>query len=131
MVDIDAVIRAWLGTLAGITSAFGNRIYAGRLLPPGYKPEQGKALLFAARSGQQDFSSKIMTPSMQFRIYGATEKDVREGMKDLYDAINDQKYQKIVYCRMEDGTGPVLLTEPGTNWPYILIFFRMHVRNDE
>ena len=130
MVDIEAAIRAYLAGLQGVTAAFGKRIYASRLLPSGYKPEQGPACLFAVRGGGMDFSSKLFSPSVQFRIYAQDEVKTREVAGKLFDAINDTKARGIIYARMEDGTIPTLMTEPDSNWPYILIFFKFFLTNE-
>jgi hypothetical protein len=129
MIDTESVLRAHLATLAEVTAQFGPRIYAGRYLPSGYKPTQGPALLFMTRGGGQDYSSKLMEPSVQFRVYAATEANCRHAAQALYDGLNDQQARQISYSRMEDGTIPTLLAEPGSDWPYILMYFKMHMQN--
>ncbi len=129
MTDVEAVIRSWLATLEGVTAQFGKRIYSGRYLPSGYKPAEGPALLFAVRGGRQDYSSKVLEPSIQFRVYGETDAKARRASQELYDAINDRQARQICYCRMEEGTMPVLMTEPGSDWPYVLMYFKIQVQN--
>ena len=129
MLDVSSELRAWLANQTGITDMFGTRIYAGRYLPPGYIPQQGPALLFAPRGGGQDFSSHVLSPSMQFRIYAETEAGAWAASKEIYDAANDQKSRKIIYLRMEEGTFPQILSEPGTDWPYILMYFKANFQN--
>jgi hypothetical protein len=129
MIDVKAIIRAWIASLPELTSAFGKRVYAGRYLPSGYLPGQGPACLFAPRSGEQDFSSHLFAPSIQFRVYAETEAKAEEASRLLYDALNDQQYRQISYARMEDGTFPQLLSEPGSDWPYVLLYFKFHVQN--
>jgi hypothetical protein len=129
MIDTESVVRAWLASIAGVTAKFGTRVYAGRYLPAGYLPSQGPGLLFAVRGGGQDYSSKVLNPSMQFRIYAETEGEARKAAQALYDAINDQQARQVCYARMEAGTMPTLLSEPGTDWPYILMYFKFQIQN--
>jgi len=131
MIDVEAVVRSWLITIDKLTAEFGTRIYAGRYLPSGYKTADGPALLFAVRGGRQDYSSKILESSMQFRVYGETEGEARKASQAVYDGINDQQARGICYARMEEGTMPVLMTEPGSDWPYVLMYFKFFIQNDE
>jgi hypothetical protein len=128
MNDWESIIREYLAGLAGMTERFGQRIYAGRNLPPGYLPSQGEAILFATRGGGMDFSSQVLLPSVQFRIYAETEAKARQAAFDLHDAINDTQARKIAYARMEEGTMPTLLNEPESNWPYMLSFYHFQIR---
>lgn len=130
MVDIESAVRFFLSTLPDLTQIFGTRIFTGRNLPAGYKPGNGAALLLMVRGGDQDFSSRVLMPSIQFRIYAETEKEARQASQALYKGINDQKNRQIIFSRMESGTLPVLLSEPGTDWPYVLTFFKFHIQNE-
>ncbi len=129
MLDIDATIRAHLASLAELTAVFGSRMYMGRSLPPGYKVEQGAALLGMVRGGGQEFHSQLYRPSVQFRVYAATEAEARSAFGALYDALNDTVARGIAYIRQDEGTFPVLLNEPETNWPYILSYFTFQLQN--
>jgi len=129
MIDVESTVRAHLATLDKVRARFGQRIYAGRYLPSGYKPGDGPAALFTVRGGGQDYSSKVFEPSLQFRIYAETESMCRQAAGELYDALNDTQARKIIYMRMEDGTIPTLLSEPGSDWPYVLMYFKFHVGN--
>jgi hypothetical protein len=131
MVDVEAVIRAYLAGLAKISAVFGSRVYAGKNLPAGYDPSKGAAVLLAVRGGTMDYSSKVMEPSVQMRVYAETEAKAREASRKLFDGINDSKTRNVMYVRMEEGTMPILMTEPVTNWPYILVHYKFFVGNDE
>ncbi len=143
MRDALSTVRAYLVTLADITDIIGTgkRLVYGRDLPAGYKPSDGSALLFNIRSGGQDYTSGMLMPSIQFRSYGKFDQNERPVLGDaaawdldqaLYNAVNDTSYEDghIARFRMEDGTFPVLLTEPGSEWPYVLSYYRVHIRND-
>lgn len=129
MIDIEATIRKHLAGLASLQAAFGGRIYAGRGLPAGYKTSDGPAVLFSIRGGGQAYHSQLYMPSVQFRVYAATETAARAADRALYDAINDTQARAIAYMRLEDGTMPTLLNEPDTGWPYMLSYYRFHVQN--
>lgn len=129
MIDIDAKIRALLVSKPAITAIFGNRVYAARSLPVGYMPDQGPALLFNVRGGGQEYSSQAYAPSVQIRVYAATEGAARQASRAVYDAINDVQARGFAYIRMESGTLPTLLDEPVTNWPYVLSYYTFNTLN--
>ena len=129
MRDALAVARAWLSTIPEVSAIAGARVWAGRYLADGYKPEQGPALLIGLRGGQQDYSNQVLTPSLQLRFYGATEADASRLQRATHDAINDRRSpaNHILFCRLEDGTYPTLLEEPGSKWPYYLAYYRLFI----
>lgn len=129
MIDVEAVVRENLASLAGVRAVFGSRIYAGANLPAGYKPRDGAALLLAMRGGSQDFSSKLFSVSIQVRVYAESEAVARQAARELYDDLNDSKARRLCYARLESGTMPTLLLEPDANWPYVLMFFRLLLHN--
>ena len=129
MIDHESRIRALMVSLPKITAKFGQRVYAARSLPAGYKPEQGPALLFTTRGGTQLYHSRVLVPSVQMRVYGATEAMVRGATQALYDALNDTKSLDVPYIRMENGTLPTLINEPNVGWPFMLLFFTFHILN--
>lgn len=127
MTDTDAAIRAWLAASAGVTAIAGARIYASRSLPAGYEPEKGPALLFSARGGGQDHSSKVLKPSYQFQSYAATEASARSLDRAVYDAMNDREYQQIKSARLE--TFPQTLVDQETGWPFVLTYYQFLIGN--
>lgn len=129
MLDLEAAIRAHLGSLAALTAVYGNRMYAARSLPPEYRSEDGPGLLFMIRGGGQEFHSQLYKPSVQFRSYAATEREARTAARALYDALNDTQGRGFAWIRLEEGTLPTLLNEPGTNWPFVLSFYRFQIQN--
>jgi len=130
MVDVESVIRTYLVGISKITAVFGSRIYAGRNLPAGYEPRIGPAVLLAVRGGTMDYSSKVLEPSVQMRIYAETEAKARESSGKIFDGINETRSRQIIYARMEDGTIPVLMNEPVSNWPYMLAYYKFHIGNE-
>jgi hypothetical protein len=129
MIDIDAKLRELLGKQTEITAIFGERIYIARSLPAGYKVADGPALLAMVRGGSQAYSSQMYWPSVQFRCYAGTEQAARAAGRALYDALNDTQARGCAWIRMEEGTLPVLMNEPGSNWPYMLAFFTLAMQN--
>lgn len=125
--DPLAIVRAWLAAEATMITTFGSRIYAGANLPAQYTPADGAACLFAPRGGGLDYSSSVWEPALQFRVYAATEFAAWSAWQVLFAAANDKQYNQIKFSRMESGTFPTPLTEPGLDWPYILAFFKMHI----
>jgi hypothetical protein len=129
MTNVESVIRAYLASVSAITALVGTRIYASQNLPAGYKVSIGPAILLAPRGGGQDYSSKVLTPSVQFRCYAATETLARQVSSALYAALNDHAGGGFKYARLDEGTYPTLLSEPDTNWPYMLSFYQFSMAN--
>lgn len=127
MIDCDAAVRAFLAAKPALFVLTGTRIYASMDLPAGYTPDSGAALLFSARGGGQDYSSKVLSPSYTFRCYAATEAAARALSQTLYDALNDRAGGKLKYARLENI--PTLLSEPSTGWPFMLAFYRILIGN--
>jgi len=127
MTDTDTVLRAYLATRAALTDLVGARLYASAELPAGYNVSQGPALLFSTRGGGQEYSSRVLDPSYQFRAYAATEMLASEVNRALFDVLNDAKAPGILSARLE--SFPALLTEPETGWKFFLSFYRLMMTN--
>ena len=127
MTDIEAAIRTWLASIAGIAAIAGQRIIASVSLPDGYRPDQGPALLFKVQGGGQDYSSQVLNPRVQFQSYAETEADARRLDRAVYDGINDRQFTGIKMARLD--VLPVLLAEPETGWPFVLTFYRFWIAN--
>jgi hypothetical protein len=129
MVDVEAVIRKRVADLPAMQAVFGNRVYAGRRLPNGYNPTQGAAALLAVRGGGLSYSSKLISVSVQFRVYAETEAKAKKATMKLFDAVNDTQWPQVKFARMEAGTVPTILTEPETDWAFGVLFVRVWVEN--
>ena len=127
MVDIEKSIRDYLvgTTVYDLTAA---RVHANTSLPAGYTPADGPALLFAVRGGGQDYTSQVYAASVQFQAYAATPAECRALDRRLYEQLNDVKAGAILFARLEQ-LGQ-LLTEPQTDWPFVLSYYQIMVRND-
>ena len=127
MTDVEAVVREYLASAAGLTAYTGERIYASRNLPAGYKPTDGPAVVFGIRGGGQDYTSHVLMPALQFRCYGATQTLARATDRALHSALNEMSGRGIKWARME-GLGQ-LLTEPETLWWFVLSFWDVWLGN--
>lgn len=127
MIDADAEVRRYLAGIPALAAWFGKRIYAAVNLPMGYKIEDGPALLFAMRGGTQDYSSRVIRPSYQFRLYAGTEADARKSAALLYDNLNDKSSGAIKMARLE--VLPTLLRDQETDWPFMLAFYQLQIAN--
>lgn len=123
MNDTAANLRTMLTAAAGITTAFGSRVYAETLTPPpGYQPSVGKALCFGRRgavpAGEND---GLMRESFQFKCYGATPVDAQAGFRALFDALN---FGRSLYVKgaVLEGGGETL-QEPDSGWNFVLAYF--------
>lgn len=128
MIDPDLKVREYLASLGAVSAVFGARIYAGRRLPAGYNVTDGPALLLATRGGKAEFHSQVWRASLTVRVFAESEALARSAAGVAHDAINDTKSGTLVYVRLEDGTLPMLLSDPETNWPFVLMYVMAMVR---
>jgi hypothetical protein len=125
MIDIEKVVRDYLVTVPAITALTGDRIYASRdVPPPGYRPQQGHALVYKVRGGTiTSERSAIVNPSLQFKCYGLTEADAADLYLALVDAL-EGKHPGAVRMALTETLGQPL-EEPDTHWRYVLSFFKL------
>lgn len=128
MIDTLATLRTYLIDQPALYALTAERIFASTTPPPGYKPSDGPAVLFNVRGGGQDYSSKVLNPSLQFRCYGLNQSLAIQTDRALYDALNDRACGNIKITRLE--TPGQLLTEPDTGWWFVLSFYRSFLNND-
>jgi len=130
VLDILSAIRSYLADQAGLMAHTGNageRIYAGPDLPPEYSPANGAGILFNLRGGGQDYTSLVLSPSIQFRTYGPTMKAAIAADRALYDALNDAQCWPIKIARLDVPGQP--LSDPDTRWPFVLSFYTINLSN--
>jgi len=126
--DESKVTLTMLQAQAALTVVTSTRIWADVDEPPaGYKPADGVGICFKVRGGIDLDPPVLMSPSMQFKIYGANEVTARSAARVLHDAINERSDANILTVYRE--TLPVTLKEPDTNWTYCLVFYKVMVRN--
>lgn len=84
MIDTNAVVRAYLLTVAGITALVGDRVYMGRADENTTLPN----ISFFTRGGSSTpYIPPIPTPSKQFDCWAADPITARQVYRALYDAL--------------------------------------------
>ena len=128
MIDPNAKVLALLEANAPLVALCGSRIYAGRDVPPkGYDPGDGSAICFRVRGGPGfTLENPTLVPSFQFKCYGSTEIAAMTCYRALVDALHDG-HSADVLRGVQESVGQ-LLEEPGTEWPFVLAFFTVHMR---
>ena len=128
MIDANAKVLTLLEANGALVALTGSRIYAGRdVPPPGYNPGDGSAITFRVRGGPGfDEEDAILTPSFQFKCYGADEIKAMTCYRALVDALHNG-YTADVLRGIQESVGQ-LLEEPSTEWPFVLVFFTVWIR---
>lgn len=126
-VDLNAKLVQFLeGALPGAA------IYAGVTYPPaGYDPEaDGPAVAFRVRGGNTTEERDHLVPSVQFKVYGNGPLEAWQTYQDLATALTAPAHSHVVWADIDGGLGQPL-TEPETGWDFVLVFYRIHIRNEE
>ena len=128
MIDVNAKVLALLEADAPLVAITGSRIYAGRDVPrEGYNPADGSAITYRVRGGFGfDEEDALTTPSFQFKCYGADEVNAQTCYRALVDALHNGHSADVLRGVLE--SPGQLLEEPGTEWPFVLAFFTVHIR---
>jgi len=128
VIDPHAKLLTLLEADSDLVTLCGSRIYAGRNVPPrGYTPGDGSALTFRVRGGPGfDQEDAILTPSFQFKCYGATELAAMTCYRALVDALHNGSSANVLRG-IQESVGQ-LLEEPSTEWPFVLCFFTVLIR---
>ena len=130
MADLNLSIRQFLAADSAINTAFGSRIYAGRIVPnEGYKPSDGACICFNPRGGPLPYEKGVpRTPSIQFKVYAQTGQEANTAHEIVYGAIHHAPAgAAVVWCELE--AEPSILREPDTQWPYVLAFYSFTIRS--
>lgn len=127
MVDLHAIVRAYLLTDATLVGLIGSRLYAGRDVPPvGYKPDDGACITFKVRGGGPDYDDALLNPSVQLKCYAESEAEAWALYRALYDHLHNAHTASILHAE-SDALGQ-LLEEPDTKWIFVLTFFTVMVK---
>jgi hypothetical protein len=129
MLDVHDIIRDYLLTQSGVTTLVSTRIYAGRDVPPEtYALTDGPCITLRVRGGNEDYEGALLTPSVQFKCYGATDYVANSVYRALDDALHgDGLSATLLHGEREVQGQP--LEEPQTEWPYTLAFYQVMIRN--
>jgi len=125
MIDIEATVRDYLMTTR-LVDLTGQRVYAHPTLPANYTPSAGPAVLFTVRGGHQDYSSHLITASLQFQCYALTAALAREVDRKLFDVLNDATEAAILSARMEQPGQ--LLQDQEVSWFFVLSYYTVIVK---
>lgn len=127
MIDTSETLREFLLVQPGLAMA-ERRIYAEREMPPPeYQPGDGWAFCFKRRGGGQDYEAVVLSPSYQFKCYGATEMEANQAYRALFDALNGAG-SYLIKAAEQEAQGQTLY-EPKTGWPYVLAFYKLMFLN--
>lgn len=127
MIDVHTAILDFLLRDAALRDLVGERMYAGRNVPPvGYLPEQGPCVVFKTRGGRPDYEDALLMPSVQFKCYGADEVTAGVVYRMLFDALQSRAGGGILHAESETLGEP--LEEPETEWRFVLSFWRVMIR---
>lgn len=131
MLDVHDIIRDYLLTQSGVTDLVGTHIYAGRDVPPETYAldDDGPCVTFRVRGGNEDYEGALLTPSVQFKCYGATDYEANEVYRAVDDALHVQHDATTGILHAEREVMGQPLEEPQTEWPYTLAFYLVMVRN--
>lgn len=134
MINDQAILRNYLAAASGVKALTGSRIYASRNVPiEGWKPSAGACLVFKRRGDLPlDESGMAISASYQVKCYGGGGNlnqqlvSAQALYRAVYDVLNFGTSYNILGSQKEGG-GDVL-TEPDTDFPYVLAFFRVQLR---
>lgn len=128
MNDPGTIVRDYLLSQGSLTTLVSERVYAECDYPPvTYRIAQGPAICFKIRGGDIDPSEALQRPSVQFKCYGRTEQEANTLYRTLHSMLHGKKSESIRWAYLE-----VLgqtLSEPETDWPFVLVFYRMFITN--
>jgi hypothetical protein len=137
VVDSSAVILQFLLNQPALVAEINTRIHAERDTPPvEYHPSQGGCICFKRRGGGIDEEAAVLSPSYQFKIYGADGADFQTESPEasanriygiLFDVFNFAGNGLIRGVQLE-ALGQSL-REPDSQWVFVLAFFRVQVIN--
>lgn len=137
MVDTSEIILNFLLDQPALVAEINTQIYAECDTPPAdYSPSDGGCICFKRRGGTIDEEAAVLSPSYQFKVYGADGADFQTESPEasanriygvLFDVFNFAGSGLIRGAQLE--AQGQLLYEPDTKWAYVLAFFRAQVIN--
>ncbi len=127
MVDPHGVVRGFLMLDVALRELVGERVYAGRDVPPeGYGVEAGPCVCFRVRGGRPDYEDALLVPSVQVKCYGTDEVEANGVYRAVYGRLHNGAGAGILHAECE--TLGVPLEEPETEWHFVLSFFTIQIR---
>ncbi len=133
MVDVNALLRAWLLTSGNIQGAVQG-VFAGDL-PEGFDPKSGPGIQIVSRGGKSNPEiPDIAVKNMQVRVWADVEK--YQLANQVYGSVSDliQGQSNITV----PGVGYVIscvetissqdVTDPDTGWATVIAFYQIAAR---
>lgn len=133
MIDVGAVLTPLLAADAAIAAQVGSRVWGGLDAPVvGYTPSVGAAIVFRVRGGSLtgEQRSVLVEPSVQFKIYGATDLVADATYRALADFFARSPLPWPLRAAVAESLG-MPLNEPDLDWPFILTYYRLVFANVE
>ena len=134
MIDVNAVLRAYLITLSALTDETGDQVYAVGL-PEGFaETEATKAVAFDIISGAPQFVTPTQDLNIEFRCYGATDIEARAVYGALHDALHGKENVLMGTTRLwwayEIFAGRDYKDDE-TNYPFVLCEYQLRMATQE
>jgi hypothetical protein len=127
MIDVQAAIRTFIKQKPAVVALVGDRVYAGRNVPPpGYEPATGSAVAFMSRGGSMAYGDGLARLSVQVKCYGETEVDANTLYTTFVNAVHNGRSSVVRFATVE--SLGITLEEPDTEWPFVLSYFNFHIR---
>lgn len=126
MINTMTTLRTHLAAQTALTNLTGARIWAAVDYPlVGYVPADGAAIVFKGRGGPGlNYNSQLLTDSVQFKCYAATELAALDLYGVLVDVLNDGTGDGIRIAFLESA-GQILREPEPLNWSFVLTYFRI------
>lgn len=127
MIDALRILRDYLVADADVLALVGDRIYAGRDVPPvGYTPAQGGCVTFRLRGGFPTYSDEFLVARVQCQCYGRDEVDAEAVYRAVFSRWHNAVSREIAHgeCEVLGQT----LEEPQTQWRFTLVYFMFMLR---
>jgi hypothetical protein len=127
MVNPLASVRTYLLTATALTTLVSTRIYWGTTMPAGYAVDTGPAILINSRGGAQDYTSKVLYPTLVLQCIAKDDLVAFNVAKALYDALNDHHDYLIMAARQS--IHPQLIFDSETGFHIALVYYETQIRN--
>lgn len=127
MVNPLTVIKTYIAANSALTALTSTRIYWGTTMPAGYTVDAGPAILMNIRGGSQDYTSKVLQPTLVFQCIAKDDLAAFNVAKALYDALNDKQTYFIMEARQS--IHPQLLFDAETGFHIALVYYETRIRN--
>jgi hypothetical protein len=127
MINPLTIIRTYIAANAGLTALVSTRIYWGTTMPAGYTVDAGPAILMNTRGGGQDYTSKVLQPTISFQCIAGDDLAAFNVAKALYDALNDKQTYSIMEARQT--TPPQLIFDQDSGFHIALVYYECQIRN--